>query len=182
MAADATPPPDPAKDEGGTDDDDPALGDGGQKALRSERRARAAAERELAEAQRALKERDDAEKSELDRLKGQVGDLEKERDAATAERDRLQVAVSKGLSEADARRVTGAARRLHGTTAEELAEDAEDYFADRPPAAEDTGESTTPPPGATPRERLKPGNGTDTDEPADDAGLGEVGQRMFGGR
>jgi glycyl-tRNA synthetase beta subunit len=169
----------PAKDDDTkpTDDKD-NLGEGGKKALDAERKARQKAERDLAAVNKRLKDIEDSEKDEVTRLKDQVTDLEKERDAATAERDRIKVAVSKGLSEATARKLNGAARRLHGSTVEELEEDADEYF-DGVLLDASEADDTRPPPGGAPRERLKPGNGDDADTPVEEADIRAIGERIF---
>jgi hypothetical protein len=98
---------------------------------------------EKAEAE--LKKRDDATKSDQEKLEERVGGAEKERDEAKADAARLRVALKKGLTETQA-------RRLVGETEEELEKDADELlesFKDEEGAG---GEAPR-----TPRERMRPG-------------------------
>lgn len=108
----------------GTTEEEPAtgendLGDAGKRALDAERKARAAAERRAKEAEAKLKEADDAQLSETERLQGQVADLQKQAEAAQAKADRFEIAAAKGLN-------LSQARRLVGSTKEELEQDADE--------------------------------------------------------
>lgn len=156
----------PAADEGATPEE---LGDAGKRALAAERKARAAAEKALKEAQEKVKAAEDADKTELERLQGQVADLTKKAEAAQAKADRFEVAAAKGLSLAHA-------RRLVGSTKEELEEDADsmrselgldkDDDKNEKPEAKDEGRGK-------PQERLTPGASNDEDQEPDAGKLAE---------
>lgn len=147
---------DPAKgdpnDPAPTPTDDPEdLGEAGKRALAAERKAKKAAEKRAADAEAELKKVADKDKSETDRLREELAEAKK----ATAESDlramRIEVATAKGLSAAQA-------KRLNGSTKEELEEDADDFLESIKPA-EDKGK-----PGGKPTEDLK-GGGDPTEDP-----------------
>lgn len=98
--------------------DDEKLREGGLKALKAERAAREAAEKRIAEFEKAAKDAADAEKTDLEKLteanSGLTGDLT----AAQQKLVRLEIALEKGLTSAQM-------RRLVGDTKEELEADAE---------------------------------------------------------
>lgn len=146
-----TTPPAPAGDES-------ALGDAGKRALDAERKARADAERRAKEAEAKLKEADDAKLSEVERLQGQVVELTKRAEGAESRADRFEVAAAKGLSLAQA-------RRLVGTTKEELEADAAEMRAELglDKSDDDKGPATKP----RPKEDLKLGASNEDDEVAD---------------
>lgn len=150
MADDPTP-TDPAKGK-----DDPKkpdeLGDAGKKALDEERKARRDAERQLKEMGDKLQTLEDKDKSENERLATKVAQLEKDLSAATARADRFEVALDKGLDMVRA-------KRLSGTTREELEADADEL------KGWTAGETKGTP--AKPTEDLK-GGGDPTTEPAVD--------------
>lgn len=77
--------------------------------------------KELEQAESKLREIEDGEKSELQRLQEQLQDAEKRAGTAQMESLRLQVAHDKGLSPSQA-------RRLSGSTLEELEADAEELL------------------------------------------------------
>lgn len=77
--------------------------------------------KELEQAELKLREIEDGEKSELQRLQEQLQDAEKRAGTAQMESLRLQVAHDKGLSPSQA-------RRLSGSTLEELEADAEELL------------------------------------------------------
>ena len=91
-----------------------------------------------------LDELEDAKKTEVERLAEQQKTLEAR--AAQAEQDsaRLRVAMNRGLTEAQA-------KRLVGSTVEELEADAEELLATFKP------EEPAPEPPGRPKERLQPG-------------------------
>lgn len=154
------------------------LGDAGKKALDAERKARRDAEQKAKDLEGRLQAIEDKDKSEVERLTEQVATLTKERDAAVSKGDRLEVAVLKSLDESASRRITSAAKRLTGTTREELEADAEEFltaFAPSAPAEEEEGK---PAPSGKPQERLKPGNG-DPDLPVEETDIKKLGERMF---
>jgi hypothetical protein len=117
MADDPKDPDDPAK--GDPAPDKPDLGDTGKKALDAERKARRDAERLLKETADRLKVLEDKDKSDSDRLTEKVAQLEKDLATATAKADRYEVALDKGLDMTRAKRLTG-------TTREELEADADE--------------------------------------------------------
>lgn len=108
------PPADPKPDD---------LGDAGKKALAAERDARKAAEKELAKYRKAEQDKADADKSEAEKRAAA------EQRAADAElrATRLEVAHAKGLTPTQA-------KRLVGTTKEELEADADEILRDFPTA------------------------------------------------
>jgi hypothetical protein len=139
-----------------TDPKPDALGDAGKKALDAERKARRDAEQALAEVQKKLKDIEDLGKSEVDKLRDEVAKLAKERDDHATRALRLEIATAKGLT-------VGQAKRLVGTTKEELEADAEELLADFTPA-NPGGTETKPTPGSRPKERLL-GGGDPTEQP-----------------
>lgn len=112
---------DDPKDPPATGDDPPKpdLGDSGKKALDEERKARRDAERQAKDLADRLKAIEDQGKSEVERLTEQVAGLTKERDQAVTRADRYEVALEKGLDMVRAKRLTG-------TTREELEADADE--------------------------------------------------------
>lgn len=145
-------------------DDAPADGaevmdtDAGKRALQAERERAKALERQLAELKplaEAAKKAEDEKKSEVERLTEQVQKLTQERDSAMVDRDRYQVALDKGLT------VTQA-KRLVGRTADEFTADADELLADL--GAGSSGEKE--PPAGKPREALSGGGDpTEATEP-----------------
>lgn len=106
---------------------DEPLGEAGKQALVKERQAAKAAEKRAADAEARIKEFEDRDKSDAQKL-------QEERDAAVTERDTLRtqtlrrdVADEKGLTAAQA-------KRLVGSTREELEADADDIIATFPVA------------------------------------------------
>lgn len=98
-----------------------ALGDAGKKALDAERRDKRAAEKRAAELEARLKEFEDRDKSESQRLAERADAAEKQLQEITLRALRLEVAAEKGLSPAQA-------KRLVGTTREELESDADELM------------------------------------------------------
>lgn len=150
MADDQNDTPDPAT---GKDEPKPDLGDAGKKALDEERKARREAERQLRDTADRLKALEDKDKSESERLTERLSQLEKDLVAASARADRYEVALEKGL---DMTR----ARRLAGSTREELEADAEEL------KSWTSGTRADPVP-SKPVEDLK-GGGDPTEPPAPD--------------
>jgi hypothetical protein len=108
-------------------DGDENLGDGGKKALQSEREARKAAEKLASEREARIRELEDAGKSADDKERERVASLEKsdrDKETAIADRDakllRYEIAAAKGLD-------LKAALRLQGSTKEELEADADEF-------------------------------------------------------
>jgi hypothetical protein len=150
----------------------PELGEAGKKALDEERKARRDAERQARDLADRLKAIEDKDKTEVERLTGQVATLTKERDAAAMRADRLEVAVTKSLDEGQALRITSAAKRLTGSTREELEADADEFLAAF------ASEAPRLTPAGKPREVLKPGN-NDPDAPVEETDVRKLGERMF---
>jgi hypothetical protein len=117
------------------------------------------ANKEAEESRRKLKEIEDRDKSEGEKLTDRITAAEKRADEAESRALRLEVAASKGLT-------PGQAKRLAGTTQEELEADADELLADFAPVStggdeEDEHRST---PGGRPKERLR-GGGAPAEEP-----------------
>ncbi len=148
--------------------DEQGLGDAGKRALDAERRARQAAERRAREAEAKVKEAEDAEKTEVERLQGQVADLTKQRDAAVSRADRFEIAAAKGLSLAQA-------RRLVGTTKDELEADADEMRAELglDKEKDQRAEGEDKPGRGLPKENLKAGASNEEDETPDPGELAE---------
>jgi len=119
-------------DEGAKPEGD-GLGEAGRKAIAAERKARKAAESELKELRAKVQDIEDKDKSEVERLQGQVKDLTKRAEKAEATVDRYDVAAAKGLTPAQARRLVGSSR-------EELEEDADAMRAELGLDKNDEGE------------------------------------------
>jgi hypothetical protein len=97
------------------------LGDAGKKALTAERDLRKAAEKELAKYRKAEADKADADKTETEKRAA----ADARADAAELRATRLEVAHAKGLTPAQA-------KRLVGTTREELEADADEVLRDFP--------------------------------------------------
>jgi hypothetical protein len=105
-------------------------------------------------------ELEDRNKTETEKLTERLNAAEKRAlDAA-----RYEVALDKGLTRSQA-------KRLIGSTPEELAADADELLSD-------LGAADKPNPTRKPREQLKPGN-SDADAPPDEADVRKLGARMF---
>lgn len=159
-----TPPAPPAPAPPAGPPSDEPLGEPGLRALNAERDARRAAEarvRELEPLAAAARAAEDAQKTELQRAQDRATQAEQSGAAAAADLLRLDVALGAAPAGMPLDRVRGLARRLNGTTREELEADATDLFAQLagpPPAAG--------PPGRRPAENLTrvpiPATGEDT--------------------
>ncbi|HMG44662.1 MAG TPA: hypothetical protein VK611_25235 [Acidimicrobiales bacterium] len=182
----------PAKGDDDTKEkgDDKPLGDGGERALKAERDARRKAETDLRTAREELAKvqaAEDASKSDIEKLLAKVDGLESR--AVEAERKALiaDIAAEKDLTPAQA-------RRLQGTTRDELVADAEELVETfgvktkpkpKPdgdePATGDADESgdkpngtdgAKPPSVGRPKEKLRGGaSPPDTETPVDPAKL-----------
>ncbi len=130
MADDPTPTP--------TEPDAPELGDAGKQALSIERRARREAERQAADLQARLDELENAGKSETERLTSENAALKAQAADSTSKLLRLEVAVAKGLTPAQA-------KRLVGSSQEELEADADDLLATFKPAVDPAADTKVPP-------------------------------------
>lgn len=144
------PTPDPAT--GGGD----SLGDAGRRAIEAERKARRDAEarlkariKELEPLASKAKELEDSTKSEAQRLADER-DAHRSR-AERAEQDllRLRVALRKGLTETQAKRLVGASEEDLEADADELLASFRPASGDEPPAVEK--------PAGRPKEKLRPG-------------------------
>lgn len=100
------------------------------------------------------KELEDSQKSEQQRMAERVAELERSSTDATSEAMRLRVALAQAPEGAKPEQILRASKRLVGSTEEELAADAADYFADF-----SGGKSST---SRKPNERLR--GGSDPDE------------------
>jgi hypothetical protein len=162
----------PEGDDGAKPEDN-GLGDAGKKALDAERSARRKAEKEATDLKTRLQSLEDEGKSEVDKLRSQVATLTKDAEAATAKSVRMEVAAAKGLTLAQA-------RRLVGTTKDELEADADELVADLglkkgegkdDTPIEDTTEGKPAGGTGTPKEDLKSGAANADDETVDPAKL-----------
>lgn len=149
--APANPPTDPPSDPDN-------LGDAGKKALDEERKARKAAEKELDKFRKAEQDRADADKSEAEKRTA----AEQRATQADLRAMRMEVAFEKGLSAAQA-------KRLVGSTRDELETDADEIKRDFPTAP------TTTAPKPDPSQGPRPGAGSSGRE----QGLAEA-RRRFG--
>jgi hypothetical protein len=135
----ADPKPDPKPDAD-------QLGDAGKKALAAEREQRKAAEKELAKYRKADQDRVDADKTEAEKRAA----AEQRATDAEMRATRLEVAHEKGLTPAQA-------KRLVGTTKEELEADADEILRDFPTApAKPAGPKPDPSQGARGETKNRP--------------------------
>lgn len=109
--------------------------------------------RELEPAARKAKELEDAGKSDAERLTGEVKTHQTRAEAAEARAMRLEVALSKGLTATQAKRLVGA-------TVEELEADADELLASFGGGKNDKDDERKAPAGR-PVERLRSGGGSD---------------------
>lgn len=173
-------PDEPTPDDPKKDDPAPSgggLGAAGEKALKEERDARRKAERELKELQTRLDALESGKKSTEDQLTDQISKLTKDIEDERQARWRAEIAAEKGLTPAQARRLTG-------TTRDELADDADDLIAafgttkkddpapggggedgGNPAADKNDGKPSGPPPTSKPKPDL--GGGLDPSGPKD---------------
>lgn len=129
--APAPPSPQPAPPE---PPDDDKLGEGGKKALDAERARNKELEKELTKFRKAEQDKLDADKSEAEKRAA----AEERAAAAELRATRLEVAAAKGLTPAQA-------KRLQGTTREELEADADQILIDFPVAAAPAGPTAPKP-------------------------------------
>lgn len=135
---------------------DPELGDAGKRAIAAERKTARDEKKRADAAEARVKELEDKDKTDLDKARETATEQQKRADAAEARALRLEVATAKGLT-------PGQAKRLVGTTQEELEADADEILADLPSSGSN---------GATrPKEKLRSGATPDTegDPDLDDA-------------
>lgn len=154
--------PDPKTDDPKADDPkpDPAPDPdaGAKKALDEERKARRDAERAASDLRAKLKEFEDRDKTDGEKLTGRIAEAEKRAEAAEARAMRMEVASAKGLTAAQA-------KRLVGSTVDELEADADEIIETFGPSKPEGSEPRTPP--TRPTERLR-GGGDPTTEPEPD--------------
>lgn len=106
-------------------------------------------EREAKAALKRLKELEDADKTEVQKATDKLTDAEKRAESAELRALRLEVAASKGLT-------PGQAKRLVGTTQEDLEADADELLESFKP-----DDKSSKGPGGKPRENLRGGNEPD---------------------
>lgn len=146
--ADSTDTSPPSKDDPDpTPGDTDSLGDAGKHALDQERKARRDAEKQMKALQTELQSIKDKDLSEADQLRKQIADLTAERDVTASNLLRLEVAAAKGLTPAQA-------KRLVGTTKEELEADADEILEAFP-----AKNGATPPPSNRPTSTVPGGGG-----------------------
>lgn len=126
----ADPPPIPPVDTPKPAGDDEPLGEAGKKALAAERARATSAEKELARYRKAEQDKADAEKSELQKAVEARETAEKKAAEADLRALRLEVAQDKGLTATQA-------KRLVGSTREELETDADELLSAFPAPAKD---------------------------------------------
>lgn len=162
--------PEPKPDDAKPDADQ--LGDAGKKALDAERKARRDAETKAKDLETRLQAIEDKDKTEVDRLTDENAKLKADLATATVGGARMRVALEKGLTATQA-------KRLVGDTEDELLADADELLADLGGAKPPSKDDTPPPPGGKPREDLKPGSGTDPETPVAETDVKKIGARMF---
>lgn len=107
--------------------------------------------REKQELSGRLQAIDDASKSDLQKLEERATTAEQRAQAAESSGLQLEVALDKAPEGMPIAQVRKLAKRLTGSTKEELEADAADLFADYAPTGQEPGT------GGRPRERLRPG-------------------------
>ncbi|EPD63171.1 hypothetical protein [Streptomyces sp. HGB0020] len=153
-------PPTPPASAGGSE-----LGDAGKKALDEERAARREAERQRKELEARLKdleplaakakELEDSKKTETEKLSEKLTAAEKRAADAEQKALRLEVAAAKGLTDAQA-------KRLVGTTKQELEADADELLASFGANGDGAGKKGS---GRKPVEQLRPGGAPNPPNP-----------------
>jgi hypothetical protein len=153
------------KDKPATGDGDGMTTDAGKAALKKERDRVRALEAELKDLKPladAAKKAEDEKLGEVEKLTKQLAEANAKADANAAKADRYEVALEKGLN-------LTRAKRLVGTTRDELVADADELLADLGPAdgkdRKDTKDSK--PPSGKPAEHLRGGGDPDTTPPTD---------------
>jgi hypothetical protein len=113
-----------------------------------------------------LTELEEAGKSEQQKLSDKLAEAERRARDAELKADRLEVAITKGLDEAQSKRLMTATKRLVGATKEEIEADADDFLPSFMGASAGDQDTKTPP-APTPQQRLK-GGGDPTTESVPD--------------
>lgn len=106
------------------------------------------------------------DKSEVAQLTSQMEKLNKDLADERRQRHIVEVAASKGLTPAHAKRLTGSTREEIEASADELLEDfpiPAKADPDTEPGKDDAGDTGKTPPATKPREQLKPGSGDPDD-------------------
>lgn len=172
VEGDDDPPADGSDTGGDVGDDDEPLGEAGKKALERERRARREAEARLREVEAKLEEHEGEKKSDVERATDRIATLERELAETRREALRLEVAMAKGLTAAQA-------RRLAGNTREELEADADELlelFGGRTGGSSATGDDDRRPPRKRPTPDLR--GGVDPTEPVEDTDPAKLAARI----
>lgn len=151
MADDQKPDPKPEPDTKPDAKPDPDAG--AKKALDEERKARREAEKLAKDLEARLKELEDKDKSEVEKLRDEVTELTKKLGESDAKTLRSEVAIAKGLTAAQA-------KRLVGTTREELETDADEILEAFPTG----GGTPKPPPSRKPAPNLRGGTEPDSND------------------
>ena len=120
-----------------------------------------ATKNELAAAKGKVREFEDLSKTEQERLTDKATELEKNLTTAQANAARFEIALEKGLTKSQA-------KRLVGSTREELEADADELLADL------GMDDDRPSPSRRPQERLKPGASPDAEPQKSPAELAEA--------
>lgn len=142
---------DPEGDPGEKPTGEDELGDAGRKALDQERRARREAEKARKALEEKLREFEDRDKSDSEKAAERLAAAEKRASENELRAMRAEVAMAKGLTAAQA-------KRLVGSTIEEIEADADEILEAFPV------DSRTPPPSQRPTPDLRSG-GDGTQEP-----------------
>lgn len=178
--------------------DDKPLGEAGEKALQAERDARKKLEAEVkklteaaAKAEREKQESENAKKDELQKAQEKLAELETSMQKTKDEQMRLEIASEKVPEGTPLAKVRSLARRLTGTTREELEADADEFIADVFPKKDDAGESKDGGedeqglnylgPRGTPREDLQSGATSKPAADSDDKDYGKIAASIFEG-
>lgn len=133
---------------------------GAKKALDAERRLRRDAEAEVKDLKGRLEKLEGEGKGESDKLTEQVAKLTADLDSERVLRLKAEVAAEKGLTPAQA-------KRLSGTSKEELETDADELLEAFPAPSKDEGkDESRRPPSRRPAADLK-GGGDPTEEPTE---------------
>ncbi len=108
--------------------DEDLLGEAGKRAIAEERKARKAAEKLAADRETKLREFEERDLSEAQKLERKATDNEARASENESRLLRLEVALSRVIDEETLARVLSGAKRLVGSTREELEADAEELF------------------------------------------------------
>ena len=123
VTPDAQTPETPAEQQAPEESATETLGDAGKKALDAERKEKRAAERRAAELESRLKEFEDRDKTEAQKLAERADTAEERARKAEDALNRLEVALEKGLTPSQAKRLVGTTREEYEADADELLKD-----------------------------------------------------------